>query len=367
MTDPKPRHAIARWLETKEALAVLMDLARAVCRHLALHRIPLPTGGYIDPGRPLNPQYVEEAASELALFLVAYAERFQHLGNTPPHHRVHYLRRAFINHCLEKARGKATGRFRYLYKRTADVLRSSDHFYTRAIKAGGMVFSRFPDARSPAALTEDDLALIPFPGDKGFSGYGAVNRRPRLVFLAGYFLDCLAERWQTSEVAVQVKDFIAWIGRHVALDAGYAVSEADPTIRSTDEIPGVRSEAAEDAQGMADHGYRPDLLYETHYFEPRAVRRWARQFAERLNPREAAVFSLRFGSGAGFESIARRCGYKGPSGPKYALTRIQEQLKFFMRDLPWLSPAADGRLNTAAFDLFMETLLSILKKRRRVP
>jgi hypothetical protein len=59
------------------------------------------------------------------------------------------------------------------------------------------------------------------------------------------------------------------------------------------------------------------------------------------------------------EGVARQAGYSSPSGVKYRLERIQEKMKYFLRDLPWLSPED---LNEEAFSFFLNILLRHLKK-----
>jgi len=69
------------------------------------------------------------------------------------------------------------------------------------------------------------------------------------------------------------------------------------------------------------------------------------------------VFVLRHGHDLSLKNIAEKLGYKGSSGPKYPLDSAERKLRFFLRDLPWLSP---DDLNKEAFSLFRDTLLGEL-------
>ena len=93
-------------------------------------------------------------------------------------------------------------------------------------------------------------------------------------------------------------------------------------------------------------------------FDAARVVAWAGQFAERLKPKEKAVFLMRHREGLTLEQIADKLGYSGPSGPAYPLARAEEKLRSFLRDLDWLSPEDENR---EARDLFLDTLFSLLK------
>ncbi|MEA1945885.1 MAG: hypothetical protein U9N83_01125, partial [Thermodesulfobacteriota bacterium] len=60
-------------------------------------------------------------------------------------------------------------------------------------------------------------------------------------------------------------------------------------------------------------------------------------------------------------------GYKGPSGPEYQFDKIENKLRYFLRDLPWLSPGEGQDTNEEAFALFLKTLLKTLKNSIQKP
>ena len=81
-----------------------------------------------------------------------------------------------------------------------------------------------------------------------------------------------------------------------------------------------------------------------------------------MNLREKKGFLLRYQEDCGYAAIAAALNYSSPSGAKYMLKGIEGRLRYFLRDLPWLSP--DGRCEThrEAHALFCETLMAILNK-----
>jgi len=147
--------------------------------------------------------------------------------------------------------------------------------------------------------------------------------------------------WGQLPVWIDLRDFVAWIGRHISLKA--------PTVRTEDVAgPSAKDEVPDNAQN-------PDALY----YDRDLVIRWAENFSNRLSKNERDVYKLSYGASLNLREMARELNYKGSSGPKYILECINGKLRLFLRDLPWLSP---DDFNRDAFSLFMDTVISILKK-----
>ena len=206
-----------------------------------------------------------------------------------------------------------------------------------------MVFSMDSQSVETPPLTSEDLAEIPY-ADEALT-YEAVNREGVLVRMAEHFWLEVKRIWYGKSVWVRVSDFITWVGLHVQLKQP----------RVSEERAGEKDLIS----AVADDRPGPDQLF----FDAARVVEWAGMFAARLKAKEKAVFWMRYHQGLTLEQIAERLNYGGPSGPAYTLERAEEKLRFFLRDLPWLSP---DDLNPEALDLFLETLFSLLKNHASV-
>lgn len=322
-----------KWLARPEVQDALSRTARSVmayARTKSLSPAFLSQEGGWHEGRD---DIWEDIRSELILFILENRSGIQKIlisGNRNSHH---YLRKAFINHWIEKTRKPLEDPQRYLYKHAADVLRNSDAFHTFSKRNRALTFSMGSDSLPIPPLSEEDMREVRFP-DQSLA-YESVNKKKVLLELAACFLNQVSKMWGKKAVCVELRDFVTWIGRHVAI---------------TQPVPVRESRWGEDLLALV-----PDRSSTTDdiCFDPDQVKKWACHFSNRLGEKERAVFMLRHCQHLSLRDIAGKLGYKGSSGPKYPLDRAEDKLRFFLSDLPWLSP---GDLNKEAFALFHDTL-----------
>jgi hypothetical protein len=333
---------LRKWLENPETQRALWRAARSLVKDVRLKQL---SPAFLKQGIPWNEtnfaNLSEDIRSELILFILEHESKLQNRLTLSGKNCHYYLRRAFINHWIEKTRKPFRDYQRYLYKRAADNLRTSEDFFIFAKSPDGSRFSMVSPCVPIPSLTSEDISEIPFPSRFAESlDYEVINKKAVIRRLAAYFWNRVSGMWENKPVCVDLRDFINWISRHVSIPS------TTPVKRLTDE---------NDAWEICpDHSQRPDSLY----FDPEQIKKWAGNFACRLNEKEKAVFVLRHRDGLCLKDIAELLGYKGSSGPKYFLDRAEHKLKFFLRDLPWLSP---DDLNEEAFSLFRETLLELMR------
>lgn len=318
---------LEKWLKNPEAQRTLSKTARSIAEYIKLK--------HLSPGPADDLQ--EDIRSDLILFILENRTRIQKLLISGNGH--YYLRKAFINYRIEKARKPLKDPQRYLYKHAADVFRASEVFYTSLGRKRAVAFSMHAESIPIPPLAKEDLGEIGFPYQALEKlEYEAVNKKRVLLELGRYFLTQISEIWRNKPVRVDLRDFIKWIGLYVP-------------IRSPVQVNGLYSGSLSDL--LPDY----DSVADKCSFDPELVRKWARNFAARLNEKESAVFLLRHGYQLGLKEIAEKLGYKGLSGPKYPLDHAERKLRFFLCDLPWLAP---DDLNKEAFSLFRDTLIEAL-------
>lgn len=331
---------VREWLATDDARvaldrAVREIKARAWARGLSPALVT--RNGFAGSGPAVD---AEEIRSELVLFIAENSSRLAPVIAGESRNIHSYLRYVFINHWIDKTRTPERDPRRYLYRRTQEILRGSGEFETTATQKGrAMTFSMDPGSRRIPPLCEEDLKAVTFPHDR--LEYSSVNRKEILLSLAAHFWKGISGLWGDIPVWIDLRDFVSWIGLHVPL--------------ACPEVEGEDPEGEPFVERVPDYTYSPETLY----FDPDLVRLWAEKFARRLTPRERELFFLQYGKGLGPGHMARELGYRGSSGPEYHMTRIRDKLRFFLADLPWLSP--DG-FNEEAYHLFREAVLSFLKK-----
>jgi len=282
--------------------------------------------------------------AELALFIAEHSSQFCEVLTSENRNPCPFLKRAFINYWISKTRTPGTDRERHLYKRVQDLLRDSNKFHTVAKKGKSTAFSMVGDSREISQLSSEGLSDIGFPIEK--LDYDSVNKKEVLLHLAEHLWKEVSDIWEKIPVWVDIRDLIAWIGLHVFMKG--------PLVEKED------SEGASLIDGVPDLAHNPDVLY----YDRDLVRIWGEKFSNRLTAKERAVFGLRYGTDLKLKDIARELGYKGSSGPKYVIECIEGKLRFFLADLPWLSPD-DFRRD--AFRLFMDTIFSVLNNAAKKP
>ena len=333
--------AIRKWLESREGITTLNQVARSVIsearsRHLSPEYLKM--AGMPDTG---DEDIIGEIRQELALFILE-KEGLQKRLITEGKNLSKYLRTAFIFHWIEKTRRSGLDPWRSLYKHTAALLNESADFHSYARGSQGTAFSMSRECSPIPPLAEEDLSVIPFPDHIPDShNLDNIKKKATLLALATYFHQKVCSIFPDTSVLIDLRDFINWIGLHVSLAPAKTTSEL-----SDDQIHGEQEQVAHPGT-------------DKEIFNPGMIRQWAEKFANILNEKEKAVTLLAYGEGLTLREMAQKLGYKGPSSPKYQRDQVQEKLKFFLRDLPWLSPED---LNEEAFSLFLNTLFFILKK-----
>jgi len=330
-----------KWLESKEGQAVLAGIARSViadARSRNLSPAFLKLESLYDPE---NEEILTEIKQELALFILEKKGLQKRLCAEGDNSRA-YLKIAFVHHWIEKTRRSDVDPWRNLYKRTATVLSQSSDFQSFARGAQGTSFSMAPESVPITPLSLEDFSEIPFPDQTVESReFVHINKKDILLVLAAYFWKKVSGIYRGKPVLIDLRDFINWIGFYVTLSPVKPVGEYRKGEQSPDQGSGI------------------DSIPDKDNFNPELVKHWAENFAGSLNEREKLVVFLVYHEGISLNRIAQKMGYKGPSGPKYQIDQVENKLKFFLRDLPWLSP---DDLNEDAFLFFLDTVLFILKK-----
>lgn len=336
-------HQIRDWLSKPETGALLDAAARSVLKAVRERKLsPLFLKQGIRPDAPPN-ELLPDIRSEIVLFILENRRRIQERLASSGKMAGLELKNAFILYWLDKTRNPGSDPRRYLYKRVLDTLRKAKGFFIRSSRGSATVFSMANEGITIPGLSDEDLALVPLPEEiVGGAPSEALKRESTLIKLARYFWERVRDMWDGKPVWVSLADFTGWIGRWAAVDLPAAAGVDIDLAASPDLQAGAVGQS----------------------FDPEKIREWAEDFAGRLSGKEKAVFYLHQGSGLTLEAIAGRLGYGGPSGPHYQLDQVQAKLRFFLRDLPWMSP---DDLNEEAFSLFLDTLLSILKQAAAEP
>jgi len=333
--------SLREWLAGHEADAMLRRAAASALKEITSRGIPLACVPENGRAGASTPDALEEIRQELALFILERGSLFEKILG-PAHGHAHlFLKTAFINHLISRSRTPDLQPFRYLYKRASGVLKASALFFTRAQPKRSSVFSMASDSVHIPPLTPEEFLRIAPPDPAVRIPPDGRLRKKLLIDLAGRFWKEVSALFGHRPVWVRVSDLVSWIGSLTGLPSG-------PKTLSLEE-EGSSAGRRED----------PASATETLYFDPAAVRRWAGQFHASLDGAEKTALYLRHGASLGLREIAGRLGARGASGAAYRVERAEAKLKYFLRDLPWLSP---DDLNEEAFSLFWETLLSCLKK-----
>jgi hypothetical protein len=348
---------INKWLESPENQKWLSRTANKIYKELKAGIIPPVILGQDSDLTESREETLTIIESELVVFLFDKKHIFEKLIASGDQNFGRYLRTSFKNHCIDKVRSKSQDPRKYLYKRLSDVLRQSKRFYTKAGKNEYTAFSCCPENKRIAPPTLEDIRQIGFPTDIVASlDYHSVNRKAVLLELSEYFWQTVSQMQGSKAIWVSVWSVIEWIGLHVRWNVsddteGIQLRQPPKSAAGDDE----KTEQETGVDRIPDPRPPPNEVY----FNPHIVKKWADCFAGRLNQKEKAVCYFSWALDLGLKEIALKLGYKGASGPQYLLNQMEDKLRKFLRDLDWLNPED---LNEEAFALFLDTLLSLLKK-----
>jgi hypothetical protein len=335
---------IKKWLSSKEGQAVLVRVARAMSAwagskglsHAFLMKDPYGEYAFED--------LVDDIRSELSLFIIENSARLSAVLLSENSNPYPFLKKAFINHWITNTRRGDRDPQRAFYKRMQDVLRNAEGIHLMSEPKRPLCFSLALQNSNPC-LCQEDILAIPFPGTIE-RRHDAINKRDVLLELARYFWQEVSRMWGDIPVWVDIRDLVRWIEHYAPL-----------------EVPIICKES-KDGRSLLDNSPHHNQAHGIPYWDRDLVTRWAGHFAKRMSKKERDVFTLTYDAGLNLREVAQELNYRGSSGPKYILECINDKLRFFLRDLPWVSP---DDLCQEAFSLFMDTLILNLKKTPPTP
>ncbi|MEW6665738.1 MAG: sigma-70 family RNA polymerase sigma factor [Thermodesulfobacteriota bacterium] len=354
MTEGTDREeALRTWLATDEARSLLRRVARDVLRLARERGYGFDYLGLV--GTILDDRAIlEEIESQLPLFILENTGGIQNRLMLAGAKAGMVLRSDFLRHWLDATRTPKSDPWRYVYKRTVDVLRHSAGVRTQAFSSLGAQWTSYtlaPEDVDPAQTSEKEFEeamssiVVPRSALAALT-VDSLRRADVLVGLAVHFWQELSERNGHKPIWVSVRTFINWVGMHVPLEKARrkeaVVDEAD----SLEAIP--------------DNPLGPEGIP----FDCEQIKGLARQFANSLTERERLAFNLHVSKGLTLQQVAERMGYAKPSGPVYQIDKVTKKLERFLCDRDWLSPPD---LNREAFAVFEDELLSALKKDEQSP
>jgi hypothetical protein len=336
---------VARWLETEAAQRLLEKLAQRIAFDLGNARIQPP---FLElPGYHME-DVLPVLRSELALFILEDRARIKALVAARDPNLPRYLHQAFLNRCRDLARRSGLDPWRYFRKRTREVFRLSPRIH-RELKDGRFLMFSLHVENEVVRLPQDfEHCTIELPRRLAESlDYSAACKEGNLLDLAVHFWSRLSGILNGRRIWVDLRDFVKWVACYVPMHIGIESAEGEgPSGEPDSKNP--------DPWDLVTSGVQP--LPQPTDEELEAL---AAAFAARLDQEDRAVFYYRFFEKMKWGEIARRTGFKGPSGPSYRFEDAKAVLKGLLREWPGLSPE-DEDIET--MDRFWEKLRAILKK-----
>ncbi|MDD5204086.1 MAG: hypothetical protein PHS17_01620 [Desulfobacterales bacterium] len=333
-------NAVCAWLATEEAQSLVKRAARWVLRQARLTGYSLTFMGF-DPVSALDDDaLLEDVESRLKFYILenrrGIQEKIVLLG--PKAGGV--LQNGFMQEWTDASRNRESDPWHYLYKRAVEIMGACPDFARKKVN-NGMLYSLGDESASIPEPADEDLRCVVFP--EAMAEREDLKRSETILGLAKYFWKAISAQWG-EPVWVPVRSLINWIALRVDLSRPRRAESS--TTDQQDPLDGVPDE---------DKGLPVD---------EEKVALWARKFAASLDEDEGLAFALHWGDGRTLSEVARRIGYKNPSGVSYLIDKAKEKMKRFVRDLPWLSPPD---LNEEALSLFLNATFSDLKKNRPEP
>lgn len=326
------------WIDSPGCFAVLERCAATVSRKI----------------KPLNlssRQWPYEDNRELAAEIWAFLKEKKE-GSLPPDllrllqdadwsRFAGYLGTLFINHALDRLRTREMSPWHALYRRVRQVLSNADGIHYKAGREAAFYSWESGEDRPVIPPVDATPRDWPDPGMKPAEAVTQVN----LISLSKTFERLLVERTGVHGW-VPVRSFVNFLGtlfpellesyREVPLPDGDAPGPGGPYLAPPSD-PGL---TAEEAAALAD------------------LAPLAEQFVKGIDAKKRAVLHLKYGMDLSLEEMARRLGYKGPSGPLYQLTLAEDALRGFCSLWPGLSPED---LDQNLFGEFVSRVLELCK------
>jgi hypothetical protein len=335
---------IADWLETEAAQRLLEKIARKVAFDLAEARIQPP---FMElPGwRP--EEILPVLMSELSLFILEDRAHIKALIAARDPNLPRYLHQAFMNRCKDLVRHPGLDSLRYFRKRAGEVLRQSKWFHKELKDGRFLMFSLHADSEEGRLPQDFEHCAIELP--RGLAeglDYPAACRKNNLVELAVHFWNRVSSMLDGRRIWIDLRDFVNWVACYVPMHGIVKHAEEvgpsdDPNTNTLDSL-----EAA------------PINLPPPTDDQLEAL---AAAFAARLDKKDQAVFYYRFFESMSLEEVARKAGFKGPSGPSYRFEEAKDVLKSLLREWPGLSPEDE---DPETLGRFLDKLRGILKEFR---
>jgi hypothetical protein len=341
---------IARWLETEEAQRLLRKLAQRVAFDLAGSGIQPP---FLElPGSRLE-DVLPVLISELSLFILEDRPRIKALIAARDPNLPRYLQQAFMNHCRDLVRRLGLDPIRYLRKRAREAFRQSNRIHSELKDGRFLMFSLHADNEEIRLPQDFDHCAINLPRRlaEGLD-YPTACKKDNLIDLAVHFWCHLSGILNGRRVWVDLRDFVNWVGCYVPMHR--AVKHTEDEGASDDSGPNYM-----DPWDMVTPGNQALPPPTDQQLEVLAA-----DFAARLDPKGRAVFYWRFFESMNLEEVARRTGFKSPSGPSYRFEEAINVLRSLLRDWPGLSPEDEA---PETMGRFLDKLRAILKKTLSVP
>lgn len=334
-----------RWLETEAAQRLLEKLARRVFFDLSKANIRPPflevPAGHLDDALPV-------LKSELSLFILEDRAHIKALIAACDPNLPRYLQQAFMNQCRDLARRSGLDPTRYFRRRAVDVFRQAPRIHRRLKDDKFLMFSVHPENEEIQLPADFELCAIELPPHltEGLD-YAAACKKANLIDLAIHFWNRLSSTVGGRQVWVDLRDFVKWVACYVPMRSGIDTAiEEEPSEGSGSDHS--------DMWGTPPPDEHPLPQPTDEQLEALAV-----AFVSRIGPKDQAIFYYRCFESMNWEEVARRTGFKGPSGPSYRFEEAKAILKGLLREWPGLSPEDE---NPETMDRFMEKLQAVLKK-----
>jgi hypothetical protein len=110
---------------------------------------------------------------------------------------------------------------------------------------------------------------------------------------------------------------------------------------------------------IGDFSFIADRLY----YREKVLPQWAENFLNQMSLKQQTAFFFYFCDEMTLEETAEKMGLKQASGVTYHLDEAKSLLRYFLRDLPGLSPDHHGQTDDELFMDFRDHLCLFLKNK----
>lgn len=330
------REAFEKWLRNPVNYRQLETIAHITCRRMSDKNISLPG----------TENSADDICQELFTFILKKPAILKDLLQGGYNHLIRYN---FWQHIIDKTRSSENNQD--IYKNTWRLFRRQ---VLTVLSSSKLKKSKTPGKEISFGLTESETVIMILPEDLDHLGidypkdlpghYEGVKKRKNILKLADHFWREIAARTDNPDFRVTVSTFVSWIGRYVELQVGID-SESDLSLPEENGKRGENSRLEYRKTGKIETGKTCDVII------PDYIKTWAENFYNRLQGIEKEVFFYYECKSLKGEAISKLMGRK--ASLSYQKNKVEERLKSFLIDLPWLSPPD---LDKEAFNLFMDEL-----------